>query len=160
MLTTTGPVQEIDIVHQHIHEGDYNTISQLGQVAAGGDAEILILAGDTTPHVVFGITPIGNARVWLYQGTTYSGAGAALPIYNNNLNSSKTPTLTAFLAPTITTDGTQKFASVAPAGITTPIIIRGNTEIMLKRNTAHLLRVTNDDAAIKYISLQFGFYEQ
>jgi len=160
-ISSVTKLQEtIDSVHYNVHEGIYYTISRQSALASGADAYILIKTGSIEPHVLFNVLTTGNMRAFFYKNPVVTADGLSLQPINNKLSSTNTAETTMFYGPTITTEGTILTSNICPSGTPSGPLSRPNTEIILKSNTSYLLNILNDEIDLRYVSMQFGFYEK
>ena len=99
----------------------------------------------TRVHFVFRIGTQPGAKIELYEDTTVSNNGSALPIFNNNRNSANPNQLLIYEDPTVTGDGTCIF--IEQDGTTTSggkigTDISHDDEIILKQNAIYQIKVT------------------
>ena len=153
----------IDIVHEHIHEGNHFVVSKLfTSVANDANADLRILAGAKKNHIIATVSAEGKAYSYLYSGTAYSGNGTAVTVHNNNLANANTTSSTAYHTPTVGTLGTAKREMLINGGIggqTVSGVHSGRIEWIQSTSTDLLFRVTNKAGTAKDISINLEFYE-
>ena len=156
----------IVISHEHskIHNGElysagyYNT-----SVANDASIELLLQLGDKTAHTQITVSSGGDAEFYVYEGTTFSGAGTTVTPVNHNRSSSNTATTTVTHTPTLTADGTLLWAQyiVGGSGPVSPgtQMISGDDQVVYAKNTDYLMRLTNRGGANQPLQVVFTFYE-
>jgi hypothetical protein len=158
---STETLQTIEYEHHEIHSGShFNYCDYQTGVGLNGTIEFVMTVPDTTewPHLAFLVFSSTGALIDLYEGTTGVSGGTSITPRNNNRNSSHTSTVTLVKDPaSITSDGTRASGYVAGAGRTAGFAER-NRELVLKRNTAYLVRITST-AASNTISWCAEWYE-
>ena len=100
----------IDLVHHEIHEGKFFSISVIDtDVDTGAPKYIRITAPDTSTRIHFTgqVYVTAASLVEFFENPTISTDGDALTEYNNDRNSSNTPTATTFEDTTVSDDGTR-----------------------------------------------------
>jgi hypothetical protein len=119
-----------------------------GSFDISAPVKILFRVGAKKVHLrrcleVFG----GSATLIAYRTPTVTGVGTAIPIYNQNDDSTIDPLLTVFVGPTTTANGTQCFEpSVIVGGAN--IVTKSTASIgdkanrILKANTDYLVIIT------------------
>jgi hypothetical protein len=166
--TTTGAFKTIDYPHAEIHSGDAYYLSYTATVADGSDIEIRFSSANTTkwPHVIFNISGTSETDVDLYETTSLTHvSGNALTPVNRNRNSSETSGMTFCHTPAGSGDGTKidgVIFGLDTGGGATRRLAGGSassrSELILKQNTAYLLRVTSGTDGNR-ISINFDWYE-
>lgn len=154
----------IDEIHALIHRGAFFTAGLTdAALAAAAELELLLQTpADSIIHARFLGVAGGDARVQLFEGTTFSAAGAAVTPVNRNRLSSNASSITLTSAPTLTADGTPLFDGYIPggtAGSTPGGQLRSFEEFILKANTAYLARLTNASAVAEIATLVLDFYD-
>jgi hypothetical protein len=124
---------------------------------------MLIQGAVQSTHAKFTVTVTGNSTVQLYEGTTFSVAGAAVSMTNHNRSSSKVFDATVTSGPTVTGVGTQiNGTGLIPAGDKHTggggEFGFGN-EFILAPSTNYLLRTTNVSGGAIKISMSIEGYQ-
>jgi hypothetical protein len=150
--SATDPISDIsvgiDIAHHQIHEGETHQYTYSPTALANGDSlDHRLVVGDLapttrTPHFVAEVDATAETWVYLYETPTTSGNGTQQTVRNRNRNSSTTPNMTVWLAPTVSNAGTLLGAWIIGAGNKTGGGSRESLEWDLKANTVYLVRVT------------------
>jgi hypothetical protein len=147
----------IDAVHYQIHSGNAFIAQRLfTSVGVAANADIRILNGATKElHLKATIIAESKAYFYIYEGTTYSANGTGLTAYNSNRTSATATTGALYYTPTVNVLGTAIKAGMLLAGGS----ITDREEIMLKKSTDYLFRVTNTSGVISDISIALEWYE-
>lgn len=156
----------INTDHYEVHQGNMYSITYLqphgSELANDASVEILFVVGAKEAHLESKLSTGGDFEIRLFEGTTVSAAGAAIPSFNRNRESAKTATATVTSAPTVTGDGTELAARFVPGGtggLTPGESVRTGTEIILAPNTNYLFRVTNRAGTAQQFGLKLEWYE-
>ena len=146
--STTNSLVTISHPHHEIHSGDMFADSGQETLGSGSSTELLFITPDTDKyaHMLVRARSTGEANYTLYEDTTVSANGVACSIFNRDRNSLNTPTMQCFDGPTITDDGTLLHEEHFGAGQLTSGESRDESEIVLKRNTKYLVRLTSEAA--------------
>jgi len=152
-----------------VHDGKFFTVGHfINNVGDDASLDLLIQVSATrSMHATFGVQVGGDCEAYFYEGTTFSGAGTAITIYNNNRFSSTVATATITHTPTVSGVGTQIVPTIwIPGGSGGQAIggqgggpTRTGTEWILATSGVYLLRVTNRAGQATEISSQVAFYE-
>jgi hypothetical protein len=160
---TTNSVQVIDYAHGELHEGKHYQVFDTANLAKAGVRNILLIASDSLrwPHTTLGVgTNDAAVIVEFFEGATYSATGTAAVTPNRNRNSVYTAGLRVFYTPTITGTGTATlFRKALGSGKIAGGQARDDNEIILKQNTAYLLRITEGNVAATNINWEIDWYE-
>jgi hypothetical protein len=162
----TGAINMIDVVHHEVHEGEmFTTEYTRTGVADTGTVQYVMTTGAKQPHLAFTVNAGGACQVWMYEGSTATG-GTALPIYNNNRLSSRTPVSSWVHSPSAGTVGTVALVSgrFIPGGasVQTRIggAVRSNVEWMLRTSTKYTINVVNVSGGAVTVTSVFEWYEE
>lgn len=157
-VTTLGQV------HARIHQGlffsaDHNDPA----LASSGIMDILIRpAATVSMHVRFNVVTGGDAQVWLFEGTTFSVAGAAVPSVNRNRFSPHTAQALLTSGPTITADGLELLTGLivgGKSGQSSGGVRESFEEWIFKVGEVYLVRVQNLNAQAQPVDVGIDFYE-
>lgn len=160
-----GALAVIDVSHRKVHEG-VNFASFLYNAALGAAAslDLLIQVGALLyPHLIISAGAGGDADVFLYEGTTFSAAGAGVTAVNRDRSSATVATATITSGPTITLVGTALFQHLLPGG-SHPVNAPGGSgetreEFILDVSTDYMVRLTNITGGAQAASVTIGWYE-
>lgn len=161
----TGYLTSIGFEHHKIHEGEHYTCSDYDSDVDSTNKDWLVRApASGSVHTTFEIEASKNGLVEVYEAPTTSADGTPLTCYNNDRNSSNTPTLLVFKDPTVSGTGTTRLGVlVMGSDGANPVGDRGGKsergkEVILKVSTDYLLRFTalNDNTRV---SMDLEFYE-
>lgn len=158
----------IDVVHHRIHQGRLYTANATDEALAD-DASIDVLI--QPPVGTFAHTRIrsvvgGDARLEVFEGTTFSVAGTALPAVNRNRvtlgGGPNVATNVLTTGPTITDVGLTLFSLVVAGG--TGFFTAGSQtndffEVVLDPGQVYLIRLTNLSGGANPFSSIVDFYE-
>ena len=101
----------------------------------------------------------GECDVTLFEGTTVSDNGSAVPSYNRNRNSDLSDTLGVYTGPTVTAAGTSIWG---PWTLGSGRQVGGDrgreNEFVLKNNETYLLRVENNTTATIWVNAELDYY--
>jgi len=139
----------IDFVHHKVHDGDHYFHAEHYTLDDEEARTYLIsLPDDIYVHLWFDVSGSAITEVQFFEGTTRTGSTDSIVVpVNNNRNSSNTSSMSLFSASsTDGSDGTEIFASKGGSSsraFSQPHSVRGDDEIILKKDTKYLLRATS-----------------
>lgn len=152
-----------DTVHHHIHHGHAFTSGFSDEdLAAAASVELLVrVAATKTAHVRLNMASEATARVLLFEATTTSADGTPVARLNRNRGSATTATTLVFEGPTITGDGTELLNVLLPGGSGGNASGTSGTSAFewILDPADYLVRLTNEDASAKDVTLQLNWYE-
>lgn len=170
--TTIQPIQldrstyallTIDYAHHEIHSGSHYFFQASHELGSAGTIVYLITTPDTDKYAHFIYTADGSAitQIDLYEGADRTGT-TPQTIRNSDRNSANTSGLVIHVGISSgTTDGTliktYKGGSSSARSRSGPTT-RGDSEIILKKNTKYLFRITSSTSA-NLCNLKFEWYE-
>lgn len=164
-VDSSGAAVMMDIVHKRIHEGIFfsGTLFDAALLAAGV-LEMLIQTS-ATHDTHFRATASGSQdhTVEVFEGTTFSGAGTALPMFNRDRQSATVIESTVTHTPTLTLDGTLFIKGFIPGGSGGNAQGGGGAlfeEYILDRSESYLVRLTNLGSQTGIFDLQLDIYEE
>lgn len=162
----SGALATLDIEHWFIHKGLHFFNSQVITVASEGVINWVIETGDKGLHMVFEVSATDGAISFTtYEGITANEDGTLQTLLNNNRLSTNTSTATMRLNPTGTDITGATIIRSGRAGTTGGTALRSGgsigrqNELIFKKNSKYLLRVTNLANATNYIVLTHSWYE-
>lgn len=140
----TGEVMTIDHLHAELHEGDAYSHIDCHDVGNGSTFYYLIQTPNTSTRIHFRTNSacILNGRVQLFEGGTTSFDGYSASKINRDRNSSNTPTLALYHAPTVTADGTLLEDTIFDSK-STDEDASDLKEFILKQNTKYILKFSS-----------------
>lgn len=159
--------EQIEWSHQRVHEGNsYTAEHEFTGIGAGATAEILIEVGSNkTLHFDYRLSAENDCRIEIFEAPTAT-PGTALTAYNQARYSSNTSDATLTHTPTGVTAGSTRihrrifYGSLFSGGI------GGNggasaraPEIVLKKDTDYLIRLTNNAGVAQDMHIELGWYE-
>ena len=159
----------IDHEHRMIHDGfAFHCTNRTVGVANGASADLLVsVPAGAYPHITAFIFSLSDSPIDLetYEGVTTSDDGTLLSRFNRNRNSSNTPTVEMFSAPTITDLGTRVHDRYVPdaggqgsnqVGSLTPNL---GEEWILRPATKYIVRLTNNSGGSLTYGMEALWYE-
>lgn len=152
---TTQAIKVIDYAHHEIHDGNhYKAGYQDTSMDTDDTIAIVFTTPDTTKYMHWQLTSqsTGACTIQVFSGPTLSAEGTAVTPFNRNQNSTNTSDMVVKHTPTITSNGTkivEKWVGSVGFKETTGGEHRGESEIILKRNTQYLVLCTANADAIK-----------
>lgn len=164
---STGSYISIDLEHHEIHEGEAYFYSNYHTVLASGSLNFVFLIGNKNIHYVYTINSDQAGYYFsTYEGITSDDNGTLITPRNHNREYTDASTGTLRLNPTnIVTTGAillrNGYAGTAvnPSQRTGGSISRSN-EVILKKNTRYLLRITNMSSSVSNdIQVGMDWYE-
>lgn len=165
----TNSLQMIDVVHHEIHEGETYQASykspDASNIADNGTIDILVKTGAKYCHLAFEIAAGGDAEILLYEDTTTSNDGTPLVEHNMNRGIADSATAAAFHTPTVTDVGTLLENRFVPGGAGGNSqggsgTIRPGTEWILNINKNYLVRGINRAGTAQPMSNIVQWYEE
>ena len=158
-----GGIPIYDYFHAEMHKGRHFYYTETVTLASAADRELLITTPDSDRqlHFEFSITGKYITTIDFYEGSSLTG-GTALTIFNNLRGSTLVSGATLTHTPAGTGDGTKIFTQAFGDG-TNPLQAVGGAaqqddEIILKKNTKYLLRVTSGTNSNR-VNINLKWYE-
>ena len=145
----------IDYAHHEIHEGKHFKAGFQDIAMATNDVIELLLVTNSSKdvaHFVMTAQATGAVVVQLFRSPTSSANGTLVSILNRNENSENTSEMLVYHTPTTSADGTkisEKWVGNEGFKETIGGSQRGNSEIILKKDTKYLIRLTAVSDGIK-----------
>lgn len=169
-LISITPVQRggiVNISHQHanIHVGRSFVASDYDSNIASAVPKYWSLAAPAVKEMHFRVAlgTLKGAIVQFFEGPTITVQGTALAAFNRQRNLAATPTLVIKYDPTVTVDGTQiwvkRIGSSGGGGNDSPGVLDTEHEIILKKSTDYVLKVTSDENG-NDAGLTLSWYEE
>lgn len=154
----------VETEHHEIHEGDHYFYKNFVDFVGGANETVYFMFRtpntSTRVHSKVSLYASVEFEAYIYEGGTVSADGTPVVTPNNNRDSANTPELTAFAAPTVTTDGTQIWAAKMGTGKNATGVAPGlNYEMMAKTNTVYLFKLVKKVANSGYMDVDFWWYE-
>lgn len=160
----------IQVEHAEIHEGEHFFCSDAdGDVDIGGPKlwRVTTAAG-TNAHMTALFSSSYPGTLEVYENPTLSTAGTTLTSFNNDRNSSGTPTTVCAKDPTTSDDGTLMFTQVIgsdslgaggnASGAAGGLTRRGN-ELILKQDEDYIVKFTTGENNAR-VALTLEWYEE
>lgn len=153
----------IDQNHREVHEGAaYFIKGQQDVDGAGTIIEIMFTTPDTAKliHAKAAIAAEAGFLVEIFEGITTSDDGTPVPGFNCRRDSANVAGLTSFAGPTVTVDGTLIWSAQLGSGRNSIAVSPGlNYELIVKRNTKYLFRITKAASGTHWVDTDFWWYE-
>lgn len=160
-----APAIMVDVNHQRNHDGRawfaYKVAPNSAKLADGASIDIVLAAASgVIPHITVDALCLGDAELYIYEGTSATGGTSFTPI-NRNRNYTTSSQVAMIINPTITTLGTQIDAQILPGGSGKKAGggTAGSLEYVLKPLTNYLFRLTNVNGTAHAAFLQLEWYE-
>jgi hypothetical protein len=157
-----APVITIDLNHQRNHDGRafyaYKTYPDSAKLAADASIDIVMASpSGVYPHVTIDGMCLGDAELFIYEGTGTTGGTSFTPINRNrNYADSNVSQVAMVINPTVTSLGTQLDTQIIAGGSGKKSTggSAGSLEFVLKPLTNYLFRLTNVNGTAHAAHLQ------
>ncbi len=162
---TTNSLKTIDYSHAEIHSGSHYTYRGYHAIGKNGVKDHLIVTPDTDrwAHMTVGVGVItSEAIIQWFEAPIVDAPGDIGNTRNRNRNYTDNNTTLVYEDPTIQSgnEGDLLQESYIGSGKNLPgSEARDSEEILLERNTAYLIRVTEQDLAATIANFAFDWYE-
>jgi len=162
-----APVIGIDVNHQRNHDGRafyaYKTYPDSAKLAAGASISIVMASpSGVYPHVTIDGMCLGDAELFIYEGTGTTGGTSFTPINRNRNYVDSNPSQVAMVInPTVTSLGTEIDTQIIAGGSGKKSTggSAGSLEYVLKPLTNYMFRLTNVNGTAHAAHLQLEWYE-
>lgn len=162
-----APVIMVDVNHQRNHDGRafyaYKIAPDSAPLAALASIDIVLASpAGVYPHLTVDGLCLGDAELYIYEGTSTNGGTAFTPINRNRNYAISNPSEVAMVInPTVTAVGTEIDAEIIPGGVGKKSGggTAGSLEYVLKPLTNYLFRLTNVNGVAHAASLTLEWYE-
>jgi hypothetical protein len=162
-----APLIMVDVNHQRNHDGRaffaYKVYPDSAKLAANASIDIAMASpAGVFPHISIEGLCLGDAELYIYEGSTTSGGTPFTPINRNrNYAASNTSQVAMVIAPTVSALGTQLDAQIIPGGVGKKSGggTAGSLEYVLKPLTTYLFRLTNVNGTAHAAHLTLEWYE-
>lgn len=162
-----APVIMVDVNHQRNHDGRafyaYKLAPDSAPLAALASIDIVLASpAGVYPHLTVEGLCLGDAELYIYEGTSTNGGTAFTPINRNRNYAISNPSEVAMVInPTVTAVGTEIDAEIIPGGVGKKSGggTAGSLEYVLKPLTNYLFRLTNVNGTAHAASLTLEWYE-
>jgi len=156
----------IDSNHHEIHEGVHFFYVDYFSVAGSGVLNFTLMTGDKDIHFVFSVgSDTAGFILETYRSVVANNDGTIIDLINNNENSLNVSSVVCRQNPTgiVTTSAkrlrrTKSGEGGAPSSRIGGSISRSD-EVVLRKNTKYLIRITNLSTTSNDINLGIGEYE-
>lgn len=157
----------VDVNHQRNHDGRayyaYKIAPDTAKLASGSSINIVLASpSGVYPHVTVDGMCLGDAELYIYEGTVTTGGTAFTPVNRNrNYAVSNVSEVAMVINPTVTSVGTEIDAQIIPggAGKKSGGGTAGSLEYVLKPLTNYMFRLTNVNGVSHAASLTLEWYE-
>jgi len=118
-----APVIVVDVNHQRNHDGRaffaYKLAPDSAPLAANASIDIVLASpAGVFPHLTLDGLCLGDAELYVYEGTATTGGTSFTPINRNRNYAVSNPSQVAMVInPTVTSLGTQLDAQIIPGGV-------------------------------------------
>ena len=163
--SSTSALLSIDYAHHEIHSGSHYFYQSHHDMAKNSVNDHLIITPDTDKysHMVFLVnSSAGQIHVEISEGATYSSIGTLEVPRNRNRNFPDAAGTLIYETPTITGQGTVLISGkygIDDKKLSSGGTGRGDSEIVLKRNTVYLFRVTETNIDNTVLNITLDWYE-
>lgn len=162
-----APLITVDVNHQRNHDGRafyaYSIHPDSNPLSAGTSIDIAMAApAGVFPHVTIDGLCLGDAELYIYEGSTTSGGTPFTPINRNrNFALSNPSQIAMVIDPTVSNVGTELDAQIIAggAGKKSGGGTAGSLEYVLKPLTTYLFRLTNVNGTAHAAYLTLEWYE-
>jgi hypothetical protein len=162
-----APVIVVDVNHQRNHDGRafyaYKIAPDSAPLAANASIDIVLASpSGVFPHVTIEGICLGDAELYIYEGTSTTGGTSFTPINRNRNYSVSNPSQVAMVInPTVTSVGTELDVQLIPGGAGKKSAggSAGSLEYVLKPLTNYLFRLTNVNGTAHAAYLTLEWYE-
>jgi hypothetical protein len=162
-----APMITVDVNHQRNHDGRaffaYKIAPDLAPLAANTSIDIVLASpSGVFPHITVDAMCLGDAELYIYEGTATTGGTSFTPINRNRNYADSNPSQVAMVInPTVTSIGTQIDAQIIPGGVGKKAGggTAGSLEYVLKPLTNYMVRLTNVNGTEHAAYLQLEWYE-
>lgn len=162
-----APVIVVDVNHQRNHDGRaffaYKIYPDSSPLNALASIDIVMASpSGVMPHITIDALCLGDAELYIYEGTSTTGGTTLTPISRNRNYAVSNPSQVAMVVnPTVTSLGTEIDAQVIAGGSGKKSGggAAGSLEYVLKPLTNYLFRLTNVNGTAHAAHLQLEWYE-
>ena len=162
-----APMITVDVNHQRNHDGRaffaYKIAPDSAPLAANASIDIVLASpSGVYPHVTVDAMCLGDAELYIYEGTVTTGGTSFTPINRNRNYAVSNPSDVAMVInPTVTSVGIELDAQIVPGGSGRKSTggAAGSLEYVIKPLTNYLFRLTNVNGTSHAASLQLEWYE-
>lgn len=147
-----------DSEHREIHEGDHFFFCAAGVRASGVPIEVILTTGAIDVHLTFEATGSDKITFLMFEDPTTIVGGTGFTPFNNKRKSAIASTVGVTVDPaSIGGDGTL-LLNLSAGAAKSAGILRREREIILKRSSDYLFRITSQ-AANNLVSYCANWYE-
>lgn len=162
-----APAIMVDVNHQRNHDGRaffaYKIAPDSAPLAANASIDIVLASpSNVFPHITIDGLCLGDAELYVYEGSTTTGGTSFTPINRNrNYAESNLSQVAMVINPTVTSVGNELDAQIIPGGSGKKSSggTAGSLEYVLKPLTNYLFRLTNVNGTSHAAYLTLEWYE-
>lgn len=162
-----APLIVVDVNHQRNHDGRaffaYKIAPDSAPLAANTSIDIVLASpSGVFPHITVDAMCLGDAELYIYEGTVTTGGTSFTPVNRNRNYSVSNPSQVAMVInPTVTSVGTEIDAQIIPGGVGKKSGggTAGSLEYVLKPLTNYMFRLTNVNGTAHAAYLTLEWYE-
>lgn len=162
-----APAIMVDVNHQRNHDGRaffaYKIAPDSAPLAANASIDIVLASpSGVFPHITIDGLCLGDAELYVYEGSTTTGGTSFTPINRNrNYAESNSSQVAMVINPTVTSVGNELDAQIIPGGSGKKSSggTAGSLEYVLKPLTNYLFRLTNVNGTSHAAYLTLEWYE-
>lgn len=162
-----APLIMVDVNHQRNHDGRaffaYKLYPDSAPLSANANIDIAMAApAGVFPHITIDALCLGDAELYVYEGSTTSGGTPFTPINRNrNYTLTNESQVAMVIAPTVSAVGTELDAQIIAggAGKKSGGGTAASLEYVLKPLTTYLFRLTNVNGTAHAAHLALEWYE-
>jgi hypothetical protein len=158
----SGALIAINHSHHKMHEGKHFFYkSWMDLDGAGSVGYFMFRTPDTAVrmHSMTRVTAEAEFTVEIFEGGTVSADGAQVTPFNNDRDSAAVPGISAFAGPTVTDDGLLIWAAKVGSTRDATLAPPSAYEIIAKRNSLYLIKLTKEASQIHWVDVDFWWYE-
>ena len=156
-----------DIAHEEIHEGHHYAYVNAQDVGGSSTISFLMVVPDTVyvPHFLFSLQGESEFDLQIFEGATPQANGTLVTnpgIFNRNRNKPDNNGMKIYSSPTLGagSKGTLLERFHTGSGRQIGGEARGNSEIVLRRNTKYWADLANLSATANFLSWVVDWYER
>jgi len=163
----TGAVENIDVIHKEIHDGDLYSASYKSPdstpVADDGTIVFVLSMSTVYAHLIAEVACGGDGQIEFYEGSGIGADGIPITPQNHKRTDATLSDMTVVRDPTVNTDGLylmNKFIPGGTGGSTIGTVGQERHEWILQPAVNYMMRVTNRAGTAQPMSLAVEWYEE
>ena len=161
-VTSDGGMINVSESQNAIHEGNHFYVKKWIDVDGDQTVNMLmfITPSLTKIHARASVASEAEFTVGIYEGITTSSNGVLVDSINNYRDSTFTPELIAYMAPTVTSFGDLIWSGKVGSGKDATVSLSTGYGIVVKANTKYLFVFTKEVANVHWIDSDFWWFEE